>query len=106
MTGGSAHAVSALLLFVVLFLGSFLELWVYGNIACRILYLNDGWPDTMSDLKALIKGLRQENFHHRKFVPELSLCRAMTKDVVCKALEDSGRYFHSVSLPCQSLSEL
>ena len=47
--------------------------------------------DTMSDLKALIKGLRQANVHHRRFVPELSLRHAMTKDVIRKALEDSSK---------------
>lgn len=50
----------------------------------------------MSDLKALIKGLRQENVHHRRFVPELSLRRAITKTVVRRALEDSGRFLQGV----------
>ena len=44
----------------------------------------------MKTVGAVIKNLRQENIHHRKFVPELSLRRTMTKDVIRQALEHSG----------------
>ena len=48
----------------------------------------------MDEIRALIKGLRQENIYHRKFVPELSLRRAMTKEVIHKALGYSGINMH------------
>jgi hypothetical protein len=44
----------------------------------------------METARALIKDLRRENIHHRKFVPELSLWRTITKEVIRKALEHSS----------------
>jgi hypothetical protein len=43
----------------------------------------------MNALKTLLKSLRQENIHHRRFVPELALRQALTSQIIGEALDDS-----------------
>ncbi len=43
----------------------------------------------MNGLKTLPKSLRQENIHHRRFIPNLALRQALTSKIVSEALDDS-----------------
>jgi hypothetical protein len=48
----------------------------------------------MDELKLLLKNLRRENIHHRRFVPELSLYQVLTKNAIRKGLGDAGISVH------------
>jgi hypothetical protein len=48
----------------------------------------------MDELKVHLKGLRRANIHHRRFIPELSLYRAVTKQAIGKALGHAGVEVH------------